>query len=145
MVAADEVATPTELAAAPPASFPSTCREIADDIEKLTRQYPQLTNFRAVDQKDCTIRYEYKTHRPTTRGGWSSGVPHPDADGIWFYIGIYDPNGPDAQSQIHTQPVVPNWWIGSRKVMYLILEGTQTKSASATIAKILERHGMQTR
>ena len=156
VVATDEVATPTEQAAAPPtqavtqaaappAAFPATCHEIAKDIEKLARQYPQLINFRAVDQKDCWISYEYKTHRATTRGGWSSGVPHPDPDGVWFYIGVYDPSGPDAQAQIHTQPVVPNWWIGSRKVMYLILEGDKTKPAATAISKILERHGMQTR
>jgi len=157
-VTADEVATPTEQAAAapptqavtqaaasPPPSFPATCHEIAKDIEKLARQYPQLINFRAVDQKDCWISYEYKTHRSTSRGGWSAGVPQPDPDGVWFHIGVYDPNGPDAQAQIHTQPVVPNWWIGSRKVMYLILEGDKAKRAAPAITKILERHGMQTR
>ena len=156
-VAADEVATPTEQAAAAPAlpqqavipvanpSFPGTCNSIADDIEKVARQFPQLINFRAADQHDCTIRYQHKTHPPARTGGWSSGVPHPDADGIWFYIGIYDPNGPAAESQIHTQPVVPNWWIGTRKVMFLILEGDKTTPAAAAITKILERHGMQTR
>jgi hypothetical protein len=154
----DEVPTPTEQAAtAPvipqqravipvaPASFPATCKSIAGDIEKLTRQFSQLANYRAVDQKDCTIRFKHKTHAATTRGGWSAGVPNPDADGIWFYIGIYDPNGPEAQSQIHTQPVVPDWWIGSRKVMFLILEGDKTTPAAGAIMKVLERHGLVTR
>ena len=177
MVAADEVATPTEQSAPPQqaampqqaalpqqaampqqavlpqqavrsvakSSFPATCKAIADDIEKMAREYPQLINFRAVDQRDCAISYGYKTHRATTRGGWSSGVPHPDPEGIWFYIGIYDPNGPDAQSQIHMQPVVPNWWIGSRKVMFLILEGDKATPAAGAIMKVLERHGLQTR
>jgi hypothetical protein len=154
-VQADEVATPTEQAASAPVmpqqaavipvTFPATCKSIAGDIEKLTRQFPQLTSYRAVDQHDCTIRYQHKTHKPTTRGGWSAGVPQPDADGIWFYIGVYDPNGPEAQSQIHTQPVVPNWWIGSRKVMFLILEGDKTTPAAGAIMKVLERHGLVTR
>ena len=157
-VAADEVATPTEQAAAAPPtqavsqgvrvsppSFPATCDSIAEDIEKISRVYPQLINFRAVDQRDCAISYGHKTHKATTRGGWSSGVPHPDPDGIWFYIGIYDPNGPAASLQLHTQPVVANWWLGSRKVMFLILEGKQTKRAAGELMKILERYGMQTR
>jgi hypothetical protein len=155
-VADDEVATPTEQAAAPAMpqqavipvanpSFPGTCNSIAAGIEKIARQYSQLINFRAADQKGCTIRYQHRTHAPARTGGWSSGVPHPDADGVWFYIGIYDPNGPDAESQIHTQPVVPNWWIGPRKVMFLILEGEKTKPAAAAISKILERHGLVTR
>ena len=159
MVAADEVATPTEQGAAPQAipqqatavpqgptpSFPSTCNAIADDIERITRQYPQLMGFRASDQRDCTIRFEHKTHRASRTGGWAAGVPHPDADGIWFYIGIYDPNGPAAELQIHTQPGTPNWWIGSRKVMFLILEGEKTTRAAAAIMTILERHGLVTR
>lgn len=126
-------------------AFPATCKAIAADIEKLARQYPQLINFRAVDQRECTITYRFNTHRATTRGGWSSGVPHPDPDGVWFYIGIYDPNGPEAHSQIHTQPIVSNWWLGSRKVMFLILEGEKTTRAAGALLKILERHGMQTR
>jgi hypothetical protein len=130
---------------APSPSFPGTCRAIAADIEKLARQYPQLINFRAADQRACAISYGFKTHAAQSRGGWSSGVPHPDADGIWFYIGIYDPNGPEATAQIHMQPVVPNWWLGSRKVMFLILEGDRTTRAVGALTKILEHHGMQTR
>lgn len=153
----DEVPTPTEQAATAPAipqqravipvqvTFPATCTSIASDIEKLTRQYAQLANYRAVDQAECTIRFAHKTHRSTARGGWSAGVPQPDPDGIWFYIGIYDPRGPEAQAQIHMQPVVPDWWIGSRKVMFLILEGDKTTPAAGAIMKILERHGLVTR
>ncbi len=159
-VATDEVATPTETpptqqavpqqatsqAVVPPApSFPATCEAIAHDIEQLGRAYPQLAAFRAADHRDCDFSYGFHTHAPTTRGGWSSAVPHPDPDGIWFYVGIYDPNGPDANSQIHMQPVVPNWWIGPRKVMFLILEGDQAKPAAGAIMKILERHGLETR
>lgn len=163
MAGADEVPTPTETAPVQQAAmpqqaiagprtttaarptFPATCNAIARDIEKLTKQYAQLANYRAVDQRDCKISYGYRTHRPTTRGGWSSAVPAPDPDGIWFYIGIYDPNGPDAMSQIHTQPVVPNWWLGARKVMFLIREGDRTTKAAGAIMKVLEKHGLETR
>lgn len=156
-VNADEVATPTEQAATAPvipqqravipvrAKFPATCKSIADDIEKIARQYPQLANYRAVDQRECAIHYEHKTHEPTARGGWSAAVPAPDPDGIWFYIGIYDPDGPEASAQIHTQPAVPSWWLGERKVMFLILEGDKTTPAAGAIMKILERHGLVTR
>lgn len=127
--------------------YPGTCRAIADDIERLRTQYPQLVDFRIVDalRPNCTISYGWHTHRPTTRGGWTSGVPEPDPDGIWFYIGVYDPNGPDAQSQIHTQPMVPNWWIGERRVMFLLREGDQAKKVGGELMKVLAKHGMVTK
>jgi hypothetical protein len=127
-----------------PKPWPATCRAIADDIERIRSEYPQLVEFRAATalRGDCTMSYEHHTHRATTRGGWSAGVPHPDPDGIWFYIGIYDPAGPEAMSQIHTQPVVPDWWIRDRKVMVLVLEGDQTKRAGQALLAILQRHGM---
>jgi hypothetical protein len=41
------------------------------------------------------------------------GLPNPNPDGIWFHIGVWDPNDPaEANSQINTQPVMPPWWIG---------------------------------
>ena len=129
----------------PAAAFPSTCDAIARDIEKLTKQYAQLANYRAVDQKDCRIRYEHRVGAAQGRGGWSAATPHPEPDGIWLYIGIYDPNGPHAHDQIHTQPATPGWWIGSRKVMFLIKEGDKTTKAGGAIFKILERHGLETR
>jgi hypothetical protein len=143
-VAADEVATPTETAPAAAVSFPATCRAIASDLETLTRQFPQLANYRAVDQEDCHVSYKHKTHRSTARGGWSAGVPHPDDDGIFLYIGIWDPNGSDMR-QIDTQPFTGDRWIGDRRVTYLILEGKKVTSADAAITKILERHGMTMR
>lgn len=155
---ADEVATPTEIeraaapqAMAPPSAkvaspkFPATCDAIARDIEKIARQFAQLANYRAVDQKDCVIRYAHAVGRPRGRGGWAAATPHPEPHGIWLYIGIYDPNGPDATLQIHTQPGTPPWWIGSRRVMFLIKEGERTTKAAGAIRKILEKHGLEER
>jgi hypothetical protein len=127
--------------------YTALCHAIAGDIELLRRQYPQLAEYRAVDalRRDCTIDFGWHTHRAAQTGGWSAGVPTPDADGIWFYIGIYDPNGPDAQSQINTQPVVPNWWLGDRKVTFLLLEGAHTHSVASELHAILEHRGMEVR
>jgi hypothetical protein len=128
----------------PRVSFPETCEAIARDIQMLGRQYPQLASYHA-DGRECRIWFEYRTTAPQGGGGWTGATPYPQPDGIWFYIGIYDPNGPEAQSQIHTQPAVPNWWIGSRKVMFLLKEGTQTTRAAPAIFKVLENHGLETR
>jgi len=131
----------------PVQDYAATCRAIADDIERIRGGYAQFVEFRAsaARQSDCTMSYAFHTHKPTSRGGWSSAVPQPDPDGIWFYLGVYDPNGPDAMSQINTQPMVPNWWIGDRRVMFLILEGERTKLAADAILAILHRHGMITK
>jgi len=127
-----------------PAAHAENCRAIARDLDVLTRQYPQLADYRAVDWKACKIHYAYRTHRATTRGGWSSGVPHPDDDGIWFYLGIWDPADPtEASAQIHTQPVTADWWIGERRVTFLILEGKGTTRASGAIVDVLRRHGLR--
>jgi hypothetical protein len=130
-----------------PRDWPAACRDIADAIERIRTQYPQLVEFRAntAQMRDCSIGYEFHTHAPTKRGGWTSATPEPDPDGIWFYIGIYDPAGPDATLQIHTQPFVANWWIGERKVMFLVKEGAQTKRAGEQLLQILQRNGMITK
>jgi hypothetical protein len=159
-VAADEVPTPTETASAPQAtpppqqavpqatpppnvSFPQTCNEIARDLETLTRQFPQLVNYRAADQKDCHVSYEYKTLPPSGRGGgWSAGVPRPEAGGVFLYIGIWDPNAKDNR-QLDTQPMTGDWVIGDRRVTFILLEGDTVKSAGTAIRRLLERHGMR--
>ncbi len=127
-------------------SFTTTCAAIADDIETLTRQYPQLREYRAVDSKPCSISYGYHTHRADHAGGWSASVPNPDPDGVWFHIGVWDPKDPvESSSQINTQPVLPPWWIGDRRVTFLILEGTQTKPIGDALITVLRRHGMTER
>ncbi len=115
---------------------------IGRDIEALKDRYPQLQNFSVKDNADAArlcISYEFKTHEPKRRGGWVSGVPNPDADGIWFYIDIHDPG---STRQIHTQPVTLPMFRGDKRVTFLILEGTETKSISNAIRKILGDHGV---
>lgn len=122
---------------------PDTCAAIAADIEGLRAQFPALVEYRGstAQRRDCYISYGWHTH-PGHGAGWAGGVPNPDPDGVWFYIGIYDPASPEAQDQINTQPVTPSWRLGSRKVTFLILEGQP--GLGAAILDVLSRHGMST-
>jgi hypothetical protein len=128
-----------------PISYPNTCRQIAEDIDRIAPRYAQLANFtvsRAL-VRPCTIDYQFHTHAPQTAGGWSSAVPAPDRDGIWFYIGVWDPNDPaEASSQINTQPVMPRWQIGERRVTFLVRDGDPSGRASEALHDILKRRGM---
>jgi hypothetical protein len=124
------------------------CEKIAKDIEllKLKEEYPQLKNFSLkhnLNKEACKINYEYKCHLSNKYGGWTSQVPNPDTDGIWFYISLWDESDPiESYSQINTQPIIPKWYIRSRRVTYLILEGEKTKSIDKEILKILKKHGL---
>ena len=137
-----QATSPTAPAQAVTASPPGQSYEeaivaIATSIASHKRQFPQLRNFSVAqhcDRKGLTIRYGYKTHRARHRGGWSSGVPNPDRDGVWFYIDFHDP---DSMAQIHTQPVVEPLYYGDKKVMFLILEGKDTEKVAATFASDL--------
>jgi hypothetical protein len=127
-----------------PAAPEELCRRIAADIEAL-RGFPQLADFRAErDRQGCTIRYQYRCLPPTGRGGWTSAVPNPDPDGVWFYVCLWDPNDPDAaNAQINTQPVIPTWHIGGRRVTFLILEGERVPTVTSELMRILTKHGMR--
>ena len=130
-----------------PVTFPATCAAIAADLETLRPQFPALVEYRAdtAQQRPCWISYGWHTHRSTSTGGWTAGVPNPDRDGVWFYIGIYDPKGPEASAQINTQPMTPNWWIGDRKVMYLVLAGDGVHGLEERVMAVLTKHGLVTR
>ena len=132
---------------APPASpdAAASCEAIATDIEGLRPRFPALVEYRAstAERRDCYISYGWHTHRGSG-AGWAGSVPNPDRDGVWFYIGIYDPAGPDAESQINTQPMTPDRRLGSRKVMFLVLEGEAAPGVGAAILDVLSRHGMRT-
>jgi len=121
-------AAPTATAPAPAAVLPSsalaTLQAIAADIEALAATCPQLADFhasKALRADDLSISYAFRTHRPTHHGGWTSGVPEPDPDGLWFYIDLH---APDSRSQIDTQPAVPTLDVLGRKLMMLVLEGS---------------------
>lgn len=122
--------------------YQAVLSEIKSDLSKLGGEFPQLRDFPdrvEYNAERLSISYAYHTHEPKRRGGWTAGVPNPDADGIWFYIDFHDPG---SSAQIHTQPVTAPLCIGSRKVSFLILEGKKTKPVSGKIRSILNKHGV---
>jgi hypothetical protein len=129
--------------AAPTKEEKKAIQEIARGIEALKKDYPQLAGFSAAKHcrsEDLSITYEFKTHEPERRGGWTSGVPNPDPDGIWFFVDIHDPG---STRQIHTQPVVEQLCWGNKRVMLLMLEGEKTKHAGGAIRGVLLKNGVK--
>ena len=122
--------------------YPGILAAVARDIAALKDQFPQLAEFSAdkTDVDDFRISYDYHTHAPTHRGGWTSGVPNPDQDGVWFHLDFHDP---DSMAQIHTQPVVPMGRLGTKVVMLLILEGRKTKPLAGKLWEILRLYGVK--
>ena len=114
---------------------------IAHDIEGLKDSHPQLKDFSVAANLKADkhqISYGYHTYRPTRRGGWTSAVPNPDEDGIWFYIDFHDPA---STLQIHTQPAAIPYCVGAMRLTFLSLEGTKTKSVEGAIWNVLKKHG----
>jgi hypothetical protein len=122
--------------------YKRSIEEIAHDIAGLKKGYPQLKDFSVAEHLRADkhqISYGYHTHKPAGRGGWTSGVPNPDEDGIWFYIDLHDPK---SVAQIHTQPAMgPPYCVGSMRLSFLSLEGTKTKSVQGAFWRILRKHG----
>lgn len=121
----------------------ATLSLIAVDIEGLKEKYPQLKDFSAKgnqDAKSLSISYAYRTHKATHPGGWTSGVPNPDEDGIWFYLDFHDPT---SNSQIHTQPITGvSQCLGEMRVSFLLLDGSKTTSVNAAIWQVLRKYGV---
>jgi hypothetical protein len=117
-------------------------KSIAGDIEKLKLQYPQLKDFSVsnnLNLRDLAIVYAYHTRSPEKTGGWTSGVPHPNEDGVWFYFDLHDPN---STAEVHTQPMVTvPMCLGSKNLSFLSLEGSHTTSIDGAIWKILRSYG----
>jgi hypothetical protein len=128
-----------------PIDYPARCRAIAEDIEAIAPQHPQLVAFAAHTAltRSCTIDYAYHTHKPAPRGGWSSQVPAPDPDGIWLFVDVWDPNDPrETMREIHTQPMMGwTWHLGAREVTFLIREGERTTQLVDRIEAILAARG----
>jgi hypothetical protein len=123
-------------------SYQSAIDGIATGIERLKGQYPQLAEFSSrehCDRDRLIISYGYRTHEAPHTGGWTSGVPNPDEDGVWFYIDLHHP---DSQAQIHTQPVVPRYRFEAKEVMFLMLEGERTESIRGAILEIFRDNGV---
>lgn len=136
-------------ASAAPTDYRAIVAAIAADIASLKSAYPQLALFPPAalsqhDVDDLVIDYEYHTHAPQPVNGrpiagWGGGVPHPDEDGVWFYIHLYDA---ETAHQIDTQPAdVWHLCIGEKRVTFLILEGKSTKPLAARLRDILVGHG----
>lgn len=117
--------------------------DIKTDLANLAEKFPQLKEFEEeaeLDESRLSLSYAFHTHSPERRGGWTSGVPNPDPDGIWFYIDFHDP---ESTRQIHTQPVVIPLCIGSKMVSFLILEGDKTHSLRVKVMGVLRKHGVK--
>jgi len=117
-------------------------KKVSGEISKLKETYPQLKEFsidKHTDIENLKMSYNYHTHKSKRSGGWTSVVPNPDSDGIWFYIDLHDK---DSTAQIHTQPMTGTFLrVGNKSVCFLILEGPTTKSVAGEISSILERNG----
>jgi hypothetical protein len=128
--------------AGPPTGPAAILRAIAVDIEALGARHPALAAFRAgehLDGAQVRIDYAWHTHAATQPGGWTAGVPNPDADGLWFHIDVHDPA---STAQIHTQPMVERLCLGNRRVSFLVLEGDRAMPVAGELRRILERHGV---
>ena len=122
-------------------NYLKTLQSIAQDIVGLKNEFPQLSEFlpsKNVENEQLIISYGYHTHTAAYHGGWTSGVPNPDDDGVWFYIDFHEA---DSQAQIHTQPETIAMCLGSKRVSFLMLEGQKTKSLAGRIWTVLQNHG----
>ena len=102
-------------------------RILLNAIEALKIRQPALADFSAAKNLDADnqkITYAFHTHAAPARGGWTSGVPNPDEDGIWFYIDLHDPA---STAQIHTQPMGPKLCLGGQHVSFLSLAGDRVR------------------
>ena len=127
--------------AVPAPSYESTLRSIAQSIEELKGEYPQLSEFSAsahCNGEQLRIDYAYRTVAPQRTGGWTSGVPSPTDQGVWLFIDFHDP---DSKLQMHTQPLVPRYRLRGKEVMVQLLEGAGTKTLDGKLARILVDHG----
>lgn len=135
-------AVPGDNGAAEVIDYARVLAEVAHDIAALKTSYPQLAQFDASvsgGNDQPTLTYDFHTHPAPRTGGWTSGVPNPDDDGIWFRLDFHDP---DSTLQIHTQPVIAAQCIGAKRVSLLILEGSATRRVEGEIQKILHHHGV---
>ena len=116
-------------------------KAVAADIEKLKTDFPQLRDFSATKHlggEPPSIGYAFRTHEPERTGGWTSGVPSPDADGVWFHIDLHDP---DSNLQLHTQPVTASLCVGENRVSFLMREDRDTRSLYGPIWSALRKQG----
>jgi hypothetical protein len=125
------------------AVYESTLLLIAEAIERLKPEYPQLAEFSAArnfNAEHLHITYFYRVDPPRRTGGWGGMVPWPKDDGLNLYVDFHDPK---SEQQLHRQPRVPLFRFRDKAVMLLMVEGKQTKSLRAGIARIFEDHDVR--
>ncbi len=122
------------------------CNDIARDIAGLKSRFSALAAFDpdavGVREGECSIDYRYRTHSSTVRGGWRAQVPEPDADGVWFHLGIWDPAGPAQRDPVNTQPGLSVYSLGDENMTVLILDGAPQGRLAAELMALLKRHGL---
>lgn len=136
------VAVAASSSADKPVDYARVLRDVAHDIAALKSEYPQLADFDPAagsNSEAAKISYQFHTHAAPRSGGWTSGVPNPDSDGLWFYIDFHDA---DSTLQIHTQPITAVQCLGEKRVSFLIMEGDATRRVEGAIEKILRDHGV---
>lgn len=115
---------------------------IAQELEALRPQFPQLAEFSAATNFDpgaLRISYQYRTGPPQGRGGWTAGVPAPLDDGVWLYIDLH---AADSTAQIHTQPATGHRCFEGMRLAFLIREGAKARPLAGAIGGMLEKHGV---
>jgi hypothetical protein len=123
-------------------AYEETLRAIAEGLEALKPEYPQLAEFSAERHFNAAhlhITYEYRVGPRQRTGGWSAGMSSPKDDGVVLYIDLHDPK---STQQVHTQPRVPLFRFRDQAVMLLLLEGKATKSLQRAIVRIFEARGV---
>ena len=122
------------------------CNDIARDIAQLKPLFSRLAAFEpsgvSVRDGECSIDYGYRTHSSTVRGGWRAQVPEPDADGVWFHFGVWDPSGTARHDQINTQPAFSVFALGEMNITVLILDGAPKGRLAEALMALLRRHGL---
>jgi hypothetical protein len=143
---AAELAPPPEPGTQLAATALAACADMARDIAALKPRFRQLAAFEptavSVRAGECSLGHAYHTHRSTRRGGWMAQVPEPEPDGIWFHIGVWDPQGPARLDQLNTQPGFSVHALGDDNVTVLILDGEKSGALTRALWSLLRRHGV---
>jgi len=122
------------------------CHDIARSIERLKPRFDQLAEFSDARNvlADGVISYDYKTHPSVVRGGWRSGWPVANSDGIALHIDIWDESDPH-RSQLNDQRAEtrPYARIGAWRVTFIMSEGNAVAPVYDSVYQILLAKGLR--
>jgi hypothetical protein len=123
------------------------CQDLARAIAALRPRFPELAAFDPARVRlhpgECSLDYDYRTHPSTRSGGWRAQVPEPDSEGIWFHLGIWDPNSDARREQINSQPGLSVFALGDRNITVLILHGAKQERLADALWQLLRRRGVK--